>query len=94
MAKLNATGTALLYSTYLGGSDDERANGIAVDSGGNAYITGYTRSPNFPTVNALPSAVCPASASGPYRTFVTRLNAAGSAAGCRRQPAPPSNLTE
>ena len=48
VTKVNATGTALLYSTYLGGTGFEQGNGIAVDSSGNAYVTGYTESPNFP----------------------------------------------
>ena len=45
------TGT-LSFSTYLGGSDDDKAEGIAVDGSGNAYITGYTYSNDFPTKNA------------------------------------------
>ena len=49
MAKLNAAGSALVYSTYLGGSDGEEGNGIAVDSSGNAYVTGWTFSTDFPT---------------------------------------------
>ena len=40
MTKLNPTGSALVYSTYLGGSDDDGGYGIAVDSAGNAYVTG------------------------------------------------------
>ena len=53
VTKLDPTGAALLYSSYLGGSDDDKANAIAVDSSGNAYVTGITSSSNFPTVNAL-----------------------------------------
>ncbi len=48
VAELNPTGTKLLYSTYLGGSYSDVGNGIAVDSSGDAYITGYTYSSNFP----------------------------------------------
>lgn len=48
-AKLNSTGTALIYSTFLGGSDDESGLGIAVDSFGAACVTGNTQSTNFPT---------------------------------------------
>ena len=48
VAKLNATGSALLYLTYLGGSANEYAGGIAVDTAGNAYVTGTTMSPDFP----------------------------------------------
>jgi len=49
VAKLNATGSALAYSTYLGGSGSDAANGIAVDGSGTAYVTGQTASSNFPT---------------------------------------------
>jgi uncharacterized repeat protein (TIGR01451 family)/uncharacterized repeat protein (TIGR02543 family) len=42
---------SLVYSTYLGGNDEDIGNGIAVDSGGNAYVTGFTWSTNFPTLN-------------------------------------------
>ena len=53
MAKLNPTGSALVYSTYLGGSGVALGFGIAVDSSGNAYVTGYTGSTDFPTANPL-----------------------------------------
>ena len=53
MAKLNPAGAALVYSTYLGGSDHDDGLGIAVDAAGNAYVTGYTSSTNFPTANAF-----------------------------------------
>ena len=49
---LNTTGTALIYSSYLGGSGADFGQGIAVDSSGNAYVTGTTQSTNFPTVNS------------------------------------------
>jgi hypothetical protein len=48
VTKLNASGTGLLYSTYLGGSYSDGASGIAVDSVGNAYVTGNTGSHDFP----------------------------------------------
>ncbi|MFZ3216588.1 MAG: SBBP repeat-containing protein [Candidatus Acidiferrales bacterium] len=53
VAKLNPSGTALLYSTYLGGSADDDGDAIAVDSVGNAYATGLTQSSDFPTLAAL-----------------------------------------
>ena len=49
VSKLNPPGTALLYSTYLGGGRVDIANGIAVDAGGSAYVTGATASNDFPT---------------------------------------------
>src|SRR5439155_15188910 len=55
VAKLNPSGSALVYSTYLGGSDTDRAFGIAVDGFGNAYITGHTESDDFPIRAAFQS---------------------------------------
>jgi hypothetical protein len=75
VTKLNASGSALLYSTYLGGSGDDSGTGIAVDASGNAYITGQTRSSNFPTVNPLQAS----NGGGIIDSFVTKLNASGSA---------------
>src|SRR5208283_2947007 len=74
VTKFNATGSALIYSTYLGGSGGDQGNGIAVDASGNAYVTGITSSFDFPTVNALQSAYA-----GTYDPFVTEINANGSA---------------
>jgi hypothetical protein len=78
VTKLNAAGTALVYSTYLGGSLADSGNGIAVDSSGNAYITGNTSSTNFPTANPFQSANAGAGL-GTSNAFVTKLNAAGNA---------------
>lgn len=50
VSKISADGKTLLYSTFLGGSFDDYAHGVAVDSAGNAYITGNTLSPDFPIV--------------------------------------------
>ena len=74
VAKLNPTGSTLVYSTYLGGTDDDVGFGIAVDGSRNAYITGWTRSTNFPTVNPLQS-----SEGGEEDAFIAKLNPAGSA---------------
>jgi hypothetical protein len=75
VAKLNAAGSALVYSTYLGGSGSDGGRGIAVDAAGNAYVTGGTSSTNFPTANPLQ----PAFGGGSGDAFVAKLNAAGSA---------------
>ena len=48
VSKLNPSGTVLIYSTYLGGTDNDYGNGIAVDTSGNAYVTGQTSSDRFP----------------------------------------------
>jgi photosystem II stability/assembly factor-like uncharacterized protein len=73
VAKLNPTGTELLYSTYLGGIGFDTGNGIAVDSSGNAYITGASSSNDFPTTaNAFQT-----TASGGGDAFIAKLNAAG-----------------
>jgi hypothetical protein len=50
---IDPTGATLLYSTYLGGSGNDAGRGIAVDSAGDAYVTGYTYSTDFPTSNPL-----------------------------------------
>ncbi|MCA1815365.1 MAG: SBBP repeat-containing protein, partial [Acidobacteria bacterium] len=73
--KLNASGSALLYSTYLGGSGEDDGNGIALDSAGNTYVTGVTRSTDFPVVNAFQ----PHFGGGVFDAFVTKLSADGSA---------------
>jgi len=78
VAKLDPTGSALVYSTFLGGAMDDFGNGIAVDSSDNPYVTGFTRSTNFPTASPL-QANCKSCASGQGNAFVAKLNAAGSA---------------
>ena len=55
VTELDASGSNLVYSTYLGGSSSDSGMAIAVDATGNAYVTGYTYSSNFPTINALQS---------------------------------------
>jgi len=65
----------LAYSTYLGGGADDAALDIAVDSAGNAYVTGFTSSIDFPTANAFQSAY----GGGSSDVYVTKINAAGSA---------------
>ncbi|MDD5140882.1 MAG: SBBP repeat-containing protein [Verrucomicrobiales bacterium] len=53
VARFDATGTNLIYLTYLGGNGDDFVSSVAVDATGNAFVTGFTTSPNFPTTNAL-----------------------------------------
>jgi hypothetical protein len=72
VTKLDALGTALLYSTFLGGSGSDLANGIVVDTAGNASVTGTTSSSSFPTLNGLSSTL-----SGASDAFVSCLNAQG-----------------
>jgi hypothetical protein len=73
VTKVNAGGTALVYSTYLGGSGNDYGDAIAVDSGGNAYVTGRTNSSNFPTTAGAFQMPL-----GGGDAFVTKLNASGS----------------
>src|SRR5262249_3419283 len=76
VSKLNASGTALVYSTYLGGTGNDSGYGIAVDSAGDVYVTGSTTATNFPTTpRAFHTSHAPATGSA----FVTKLNATGSA---------------
>ena len=77
-AELNASGTALVWSTYLGGGGFDQANGIAVDSAGNAYVTGSSGSTNFPTTMG---SYQPAHNGGncSYDAFVTKLTPTGAA---------------
>jgi hypothetical protein len=75
VAKLSGDGSKLLYSSIIGGSAGERGQGIAVDGSGNAIVTGYTQSTDFPTVNPLQKAF----AGGNADAIVLKLNASGSA---------------
>jgi hypothetical protein len=74
VAKVDATGTALAYATFLGGSDADMGPSIAVDSMGAAYVAGWTASSDFPTT---PGAF-DTTHNGTYDGFVAKLNAAGS----------------
>ncbi len=87
MAKLNASGTALIYSTYVGGAGDDWVGddiadlvqnitgihgGLAVDTNGNAYVAGWTYSPNFPMRNAAQN-----TSGGGADAFLFKLGPAG-----------------
>ncbi len=74
ITKLNPSGSSLAYSTRLGGEQNDFGESIALDDAGNAYITGPTNSPRFPTLNALQ----PSLAGGGLDAFVTKLNPTGS----------------
>ncbi len=74
VTKINGAGTALVWSTYLGGDSNDSARAVAVDASGSAYLTGQTESSNFPTLNALRPAP-----GGGADAFVVKLNPAGSA---------------
>ncbi len=76
VTKLNSTGTALLYSTFIGGSTSERGYGIAIDASGNAYIAGYTSSTDYDiTTGAFQTTYDGGNSDG----FVTKLNSTGTA---------------
>ena len=72
---LNSTGSALVYSTLLGGNSNDQGYGIAVDGSGNAYVTGFTVSTDFPTQSPFQAS----NAGGGGDVFVTKLNLAGNA---------------
>ncbi len=74
ITKLDHSSMVPVYSTFLGGSSDDYGNGIAVDLEGNAYVTGFTNSSDFPTT----SGAYQTTYSGAMDSFVTKLNPAGS----------------
>lgn len=74
VSKLDPSGSALVYSTFLGGSSGDIALDIAVDAAGNAYVTGDTDSLNFPTANPIQPGML-----GGRDVFVTKLDPSGSA---------------
>jgi hypothetical protein len=81
VAEFNPTGSALVYSTFLGGSTsyiDDRGNGIAVDSAGDAYVAGVTDATDFPLMNAFQTTNGDPTYPNPY-AFVTKLSPTGSA---------------
>jgi hypothetical protein len=78
VTKLNPTGSALVYSTYIGGSGFDNGAGIAVDSAGNAYVTGATISTNFPTTAGAFQTTFASTSDFLSDAFVTKLDSTGS----------------
>ncbi|NOT61898.1 MAG: hypothetical protein HOP19_16915 [Acidobacteria bacterium] len=72
VTKLNAQGTALVYSTYLGGNQADEAYGLALDEDNAVYVTGRTESPNFPSINPVQATL-----RGERDVFVTKLSSVG-----------------
>ena len=80
VVKISPAGTQLLYSTYLGGSNDDGANGITVDNSGSVTIVGSTASTDFPTTSGAIRRLCSAATNGScLDAFVAKLNPSGSA---------------
>lgn len=87
VSKFNPSGTALLYSTFLGGNaipdtlhlQGDYVHGLAVDSAGNAYVTGWTYSSNFPVTKGAFQSINQAASFELANGFVTKLNPAGTA---------------
>ncbi|MFX0060797.1 MAG: SBBP repeat-containing protein [Candidatus Hermodarchaeota archaeon] len=73
VTKLNAAGTGLVFSTYLGGSNADKGLGVALDDLGNTYVTGQTDSSDFPIIEAYQNTL-----SGNSDAFLTKLDATGS----------------
>jgi len=84
VAKLNATGTDVVYATYIGGSGSDDGHGIGVDSAGSAFVTGSTQSPDFPTTPGAFDRTCGSDGNcnrvgiiSPADVFVAKLSPAG-----------------
>jgi Beta-propeller repeat/Abnormal spindle-like microcephaly-assoc'd, ASPM-SPD-2-Hydin len=76
ITELNSSGSALVYSTYLGGTSINQGNAIVLDASLNAYVTGFTQSTNFPTTPGAYQTTCTCSKLSDV--FVTELNPTGS----------------
>ncbi len=72
VSKLSVDGTSLVFSTFIGGSADDRGTGIEVDGSGNIYVSGWSNSSDLPTVNAYQSSM-----NGAGDAVVLKLSAAG-----------------
>jgi hypothetical protein len=83
IVKLNPAGSGysdVVYSTYIGGNYEDYGSGIAIDSSGNAYVTGNTHSTDFPTTAGSVKTTNCDGAGGAADAFVVKLNASGSTA--------------
>ena len=81
VTELDPSGAALIYSTYIGGSVTNQGNAIAIDSGGNAYITGYTKSSDYPVTTGVFQSKCASCSKALVDTVVTKVNAGGATLG-------------
>jgi len=79
ITEVNPTGSGLVYSTYLGGTNTNQTNAIALDSAGNAYVTGYTKSTNFPVTPGVFQPKCASCKQTFVDSYVTKINSSGSA---------------
>jgi hypothetical protein len=79
VTELNTTGSGLVYSTYLGGSNTNQLNAIALDIAGNAYVTGYTKATNFPVTPGVFQPRCSSCTATFVDGYVAKLNSSGSA---------------
>jgi hypothetical protein len=73
VAKFDATGSKLIYSSYFGGRGGESGTGIAVDRTGDAYITGFTTSADFPVLFPVQRQINPGGAAGPLDAFIAKF---------------------
>jgi hypothetical protein len=79
VTKLNATGTGLIYSSYLGGSLLDELTGITIDTSGNAYVAGVSFSADYPTTSGVFQKVNNSAAANGFNLVVSKINPAGSA---------------
>ncbi len=77
LSKISASGSSLLYSTYLGGSSGDQGNGITMDTGGHPYLTGFTNSTDFPTTSGAFQVTNNAFTSSGDNAFVSKFNPVG-----------------
>ncbi len=75
VTKFDTTLSNLVFSTFIGGTENDRAYTMCNDSGGNYYLSGYTNSNNFPTLNSFDNSFN----GGSYDCYLTKLNSSGDA---------------